>query len=546
MPNKLHLVHVKSSVLDKAPVASDINYGEIAVNYNSGSTALYIRDHADNIVKFSPMTVDSELDTGSTNPVSNSAITNVIYENEEIIAAALNDLETRKADKEYVDEAISGITIDVDDHMDSASTNPVQNKVVKEYIDEAVSSITIDVDSELDSGSTNPVANSAITSYLTDAEYVISQAFNDLEDRKADKSYVDSAVSSITIDVDSELDSGSTNPVENRAIWEELDELGLVIGQSLNDLETRKADKEYVDEAVSAVTIDVDEEVDSASTNPVENRAIYEYISEIEEVVSASLNDLETRKADKSYVDSAVSGITIDVDDALSSSSTNPVENRAIYNELYEMQEITSAALNDLNTRKADKSYVDNAVSGITIDVDMVMDSASTNPVANSAVTITILENEMVVAGALNDLNDKIAITAVTQVGSGNVVTAATVSDKVLTIEKGTISSGDFVPVADFNAHTGNTDIHVTTAQTEQWDESITGVTVNSTPATVTNHVASFSIEGLPVVTSADNGKVLKVVNGVWTLVDPVTVYSGSGTPQQSLGDNGDIYLQTS
>lgn len=535
MPNKLHLVHVKSSVFDKAPVASDINYGEIAVNYNSGSTALYIRDHADNIVKFSPMTVDLELDTGSTNPVANSAITNVIYENEEIIAAALNDLESRKADKEYVDEAISGITIDVDDHMDSASTNPVQNKVVKEYIDEAVSSITIDIDSELDSGSTNPVANSAVTQHFTDIEYVVAQSLNDINDRKADKSYVDSAVSSITIDVDSELDSGSTNPVENRAIWEEL-----------NGLDTRKADKEYVDEAISAVTIDVDEEVDSASTNPVENRAIYEYISEIEEVVSASLNDLETRKADKSYVDSAVSGITIDVDDALSSSSTNPVENRAIYSELYEMQEITSAALNDLNRRKADKSYVDDAVSGITIDVDMVMDSASTNPVANSAVTITILENERVVAGALNDLNEKIAITAVTQSGSGNVVTAATVSDKVLTIEKGTISSGDFVPVADFNAHTGNTDIHVTTAQTAQWNDGLTGITVNSTPATVTNHVASFNIEGLPAVTSADNGKALKVVNGVWTLVDPVTVYSGSGTPQQSLGDNGDIYLQTS
>ncbi len=338
-----------------------------------------IKEYVDEAISSVTITVDSELDTGSTNPVANSAVTSIIYEIDEVVAAALNDLNDRKADKEYVDEVVSSITIDVDSEMDSASTNPVQNKVVKEYIDNAISSITFDIDTELDSGSTNPVANSAITSYLTDAEYVISQAFNDLEDRKADKSYVDEAVSSITIDVDSELDSGSTNPVENRVVWE----------------------------AISAITIDVDEEVDSASTNPVENRAIYEYIAEIEEVVSSSLNDLNDRKADKRYVDSAVSSITIDVDTNLDSASTNPVENRVIYGAIADIEEIAGAALNDLNRRKADKSYVDDAVSSITIDVDTEMDSGSTNPVANSAVTKTILDNERVIAAAFNNLNDR-------------------------------------------------------------------------------------------------------------------------------------------
>ena len=52
--------------------------------------------------------------------------------------------------------------------------------------------------------------------------------------------------------------------------------------------------------------------------------------------------------------------------------------------------------------------------------------------------------------------------------------------------------------------------------------------------------------DGLPTVTSSDNGKTLMVVNGVWTLVAPSTVYSGSGTPSNSQGNNGDIYVQTS
>ena len=183
MPDRLKVKHIRTSQFGKDPSASTIDYGEIAINYNSGSTALYIRDNADNIVKFAPITVDSELDSGSTNPVANSAVTTIIYEDEEIVSAALNDLNDRKADKSYVDEAVSSITIAVDDHMDSASTNPVQNKVVKEYIDEAVSSITIDVDYRLDSGSTNPVANSAITNTIIDNELIVASALNDLNDR---------------------------------------------------------------------------------------------------------------------------------------------------------------------------------------------------------------------------------------------------------------------------------------------------------------------------------------------------------------------------
>ena len=127
MAKKLHLVHVKSNVLDKAPSASTINYGEIAVNYNADSPALYIRDADDNIVKF----ID-----------------------EETVSAAINDLNDKKADKEYVDEAVS--------------------------------SITIDVDSELDSASTNPVENQAITKVILKDEKVVSFALNDLNNRKAD------------------------------------------------------------------------------------------------------------------------------------------------------------------------------------------------------------------------------------------------------------------------------------------------------------------------------------------------------------------------
>ena len=75
------------------------------------------------------------------------------------------------------------------------------------------------------------------------------------------------------------------------------------------------------------------------------------------------------------------------------------------------------SGINDSIDAKADP-YV--AGSGITIngnvisaeaqhiDVDMSLDSGSTNPVANSAVTTTILSNEMVTSTALNDLNTRL------------------------------------------------------------------------------------------------------------------------------------------
>lgn len=50
----------------------------------------------------------------------------------------------------------------------------------------------------------------------------------------------------------------------------------------------------------------------------------------------------------------------------------------------------------------------------------------------------------------------------------------------------------------------------------------------------------------VPEPRSADNGKVLMVVNGAYALVSPTTLYTGSSAPSSSQGVNGDVYLQTS
>jgi len=50
----------------------------------------------------------------------------------------------------------------------------------------------------------------------------------------------------------------------------------------------------------------------------------------------------------------------------------------------------------------------------------------------------------------------------------------------------------------------------------------------------------------VPAVSTSDNGKIMEVVSGAWAAVKPVAIYSGTSAPSSSLGNNGDIYIQTS
>ena len=66
--------------------------------------------------------------------------------------------------------------------------------------------------------------------------------------------------------------------------------------------------------------------------------------------------------------------------------------------------------------------------------------------------------------------------------------------------------------------------------------------TVNNESLVGTGNIV---VSGLPQVSSADNGKILMVVNGQWQLVSPSVLYSGSGIPNNANGNNGDLYMQT-
>ena len=92
---------------------------------------------------------------------------------------------------------------------------------------------------------------------------------------------------------------------------------------------------------------------------------------------------------------------------------------------------------------------------------------------------------------------------------------------------------------------TGTTLDGIADGTTRKLSNYATTGTVNTHTGTTIPNRTSGQMH-LPTVSATDNGKILRVVNGAWALVDPATIYSGSGTPAQSLGNDGDIYIQTS
>lgn len=71
------------------------------------------------------------------------------------------------------------------------------------------------------------------------------------------------------------------------------------------------------------------------------------------------------------------------------------------------------------------------------------------------------------------------------------------------------------------------------------------GTTVNTFTANASSNVtANIQVNELPTVSTSDNGKILQVVNGAWSLVMPTAIYSGTSAPDSNIGNNGDIYVQ--
>jgi hypothetical protein len=162
---------------------------------------------------------------------------------------------------------------------------------------------------------------------------------------------------------------------------------------------------------------------------------VTKYVEDCEKVTSAALNDLETRKLDASaytegmtdyYLKSETSGATeLDtafsgkadvtwVEEKIGSAFTGANSGVTITEYIEENEEITAAALNDLNERKMDASaYTPTDLTGYATEewvnetLGDKLGSGFTGENSANTVTSVIRDNELVIASALNDLNDR-------------------------------------------------------------------------------------------------------------------------------------------
>lgn len=218
---------------------------------------------------------------------------------------------------------------------------------------------------------------------IDNAELTISSALNDLNERKLDASaYTPTDLSNYYTKSETSGASQITTALNSKADVSDFNthtadtSIHLTSGDVQTQIDDSISGKVNVSDVVSAIT-----SLNSGSTNPVSTIAIMTVVADNEEVVSSALNDLNERKLD--------------------ASAYTPTD----LSDYYTKSETSGAT--QIATALTDKVNISDVVSAITPSNS----GSTTNPVSVKVVA----ENEMVMASALNDLNEnKLDVTAYT------------------------------------------------------------------------------------------------------------------------------------
>ena len=250
--------------------------------------------------------VDDTLSPVSTAAIMNKTVTAALNAKAGTAAAttSANGLMS-SADKVKLDGVEDGATKTiVDDAMSDTSTNPVQNKVVMKYIDSR--------------GSLPPVSvkNDTMLIQVVDGAYALRTKES-------------------IFPVDDALDTESKNAVENGIIARRFEQLSGVTLPATSKRDGLMSAANYTKlsgiEAGATKTI-VDATLDETSTNPVQNKAVKTALDGKAGTAEATTGAAGLMSAaDKTKLDGVEAGAnkTI-VDDAMSDTSTNPVQNKAV------------------------------------------------------------------------------------------------------------------------------------------------------------------------------------------------------------------------
>ena len=477
--------------------------------------------------------VDDAMSATSTNPVQNKVVKAALdgKAGKDVAKASANGLMS-STDKVKLDGIEDGATKTiVDDVMSDTSTNPVQNKVVMKYIDSR--------------GTLPPVS--------TQNDTMLIQVVNGAYALRTKESI---------FPVDDALDTESKNAVENGAIARTIEVIqghtqlangtrdGLMSASDYNKLRNIES---------GATKTIVDAALDASSTNPVQNKAVKTALDgkASTAVASQTANGLMS-KDDKTKLDGVEAGANkTTVDSALDSASENPVQNKAVKSALDGKLDKTGGTLTgnlrvtgalfsgdglsfgtgeNIHFTKAadDAGKLAHGAAGVDDTVPLARLKVASPTEDDDAATKAYVDNNAAGAGAVR-YDAAQTLEAAQQFQARQNINAAGVvmpqfqgflslapANAPLGTGVGLSPSGsgnDFtLDISDVNEGTPTL---LTGVKTPTDAYTNAAATVEYVKAKVASGGAA-----LPSVTAADNGKILRVVGGAWAAAS-LPVYNG-------------------
>mgnify|MGYP005976109959 CR=1 FL=1 len=355
--------------------------------------------------------VDATLDAASTNPVQNKAVKTALdgKAGTAVATTSANGLMSA-ADKAKLDGVEAGANkTTVDAALDAASENPVQNKAVKEALDGKLSTRGGEISASLRVGQTVSAEGSvSVGRTSTDTGIHFEKAASDAgrishgsdpmtgvspiarlkvadpteDDDAATKAYVDG--SAVRYDAKQTLDEaqqfqarknigavGNDSPQFQGFLT--LSPANETLGSGVGLSPTGSGHK---------YTLDIS---DADEGNPT-------LLTGVKTPTDADANAAATVEYVKNKVSEVAASGGVDVDNALSATSTNPVQNKVITSALAKKAgtAVATKSANGLMS-KADKTKLDEIAEGANkTTIDSTMSSTSTNPVQNKVIKAAI------------------------------------------------------------------------------------------------------------------------------------------------------------
>lgn len=359
--------------------------------------------------------VDAELDAGSANPVQNKAVKAALDSKasaaEATTGAAGLMSAADKAKLDGIDVGANKTTVDA--ALDAASENPVQNKAVKKALDGKLSTRGGEISASLEVGQTVSAEGSvSVGRTSTDTGIHFEKAASDAgrishgsdpmtgvapiarlkvadpteDDDVTTKKYVDDravrhdAAQGLTSD-QKFIACANIGAVNQKSVWTEGNVALLPRGadgtKTINIMPSEKSN-DYT------LTLDAGPE-----NVPV-------YVAGLETPTDAQTDYAANVAFVKAKIAEAAASGGVDVDNALSATSTNPVQNKVVTAALTGKAgtAVATTSANGLMSA-ADKTKLDGVEAGATrTTVDAALDAASENPVQNKAV-LSALDGKM-------------------------------------------------------------------------------------------------------------------------------------------------------